>query len=88
MVPGALIPNLRESAGEWTTKGMGSVAAGGRNEKALEYYDTAIRLDSQFADTCIGKAVALFNDSNPSQSCNNDGIFSPCWVCSRILSNL
>ena len=46
---------------EWTLKGMSSVAAGGRNEEALEYYDVAIGIDSEFADAYIGKAVALFN---------------------------
>ena len=46
---------------EWTLKGMCSVAAGGRNEEALEYYDIAIGLDSEYADAYIGKAVALFN---------------------------
>ena len=46
---------------EWTVKGMASVAAGGRNEEALEYYDIAIGLDSEFALAYYGKAVALFN---------------------------
>lgn len=46
---------------EWTLKGMSSVAAGGRNEEALEYYDIAIGIDSEFAGAYIGKAVALFN---------------------------
>ena len=46
---------------EWTLKGMDSVAAGGRNEEALEYYDIAIELDPEFAGAYIGRAVALFN---------------------------
>ena len=46
---------------EWTVMGIDSVAAGGRNEEALEYYDIAIEPDSEFAPAYHGKAVALFN---------------------------
>ncbi|KAF1074381.1 tetratricopeptide repeat protein [Methanogenium sp. MK-MG] len=45
---------------EWTLKGMCSVAAGGRHEKALEYYDIAIELDSEFAFAYYEKAFSLF----------------------------
>ena len=45
---------------EWTLKGMSSVAAGGRHEEALEYYDIAIELDPEYAFPYYEKAFSLF----------------------------
>ncbi|WAI01003.1 tetratricopeptide repeat protein [Methanogenium organophilum] len=44
---------------EWTLKGMSSVAAGGRHEEALEYYDIAIGLDPEYAFPYYEKAFSL-----------------------------
>lgn len=46
---------------EWTLKGMACVASGGDYEGALEYYDTAIGLDPEFAHAYYEKGFSLLN---------------------------
>lgn len=46
---------------EWTLKGLACAASGGEHEKALEYFDTAIELDPEFAEPYYAKGVSLLN---------------------------
>jgi len=50
-----------ENPFEWTIKGMHSTATPFGDEQALEYYNKAIEIDSEFPMAYCGKAEALGN---------------------------